>query len=119
MFTFQATLWRREDYLLYISSVLDIPEDALHLTIPGNIKDENQRKKFLQVDFNIAENTFGQRKFREVLGHKIHLAWPRAHSSPNAVMLCPWPYRPTAVEKGKLGEWVYEFAKREGFPIQL
>jgi len=118
MFTFQATLWRREAYQLFLSAVLDIPEEAFHLRYPGNVRDELQKKKFLQVDFNIAENTFGQRKLREVLGSKIHLAWPRAHPNPNAVMLCPWPYRPTAVEKGKLGEWVYEFAKREGFPIQ-
>jgi hypothetical protein len=39
--------------------------------------------------------------------------------NPNAVMLSPFPYRPTAVEKGKVGEWVYEFAKREGFTIPL
>lgn len=114
MFTFQATLWRRECYELYLSAILDMPMEMFSMP-PA--KDENQRKKFFQVDFNIAENTFGQRKFREVLGNKIHLAWPRAHPHPNAVMLSPWPYRPTAVEKGKVGEWVYEFAKREGFVI--
>ena len=118
MFTFQATLWRKEAYELFMSSLLEIPEEAFHIKYPGNVRDEIQKKKFLQVDFNIAENTFGQRKLREVLGNKIHLAWPRAHPNPNAVMLSPWPYRPTAVEKGKVGEWVYEFAKREGFPIQ-
>jgi hypothetical protein len=117
MFTFQATLWRKDAYQVYLSSLLEIPEEAFHLKYPGNVQNEQEKKKFLQVDFNIAENTFGQRKLREVLGSKIHLAWPRAHPNPNAVMLCPWPYRPTAVEKGKLGEWVYEFAKREGFPI--
>jgi hypothetical protein len=117
MFTFQATLWRRETYLLYMNALIEMPEQMFRLTIPGNIKDENQRKKFIQVDFNIAENSFGQRKFKELFGSKIHLGWPRAHPNGNAVMLSPWPYRPTAVEKGKVGEWVHEFARREGHPL--
>jgi hypothetical protein len=118
LFTFQATLWRRKDYEIFLASLLEMPEEMFAARMPTIWKDENQKKKFLQVDFNLAENSFGQRKFKEVLGTKIHLAWPRAHRAPNAVMLSPWPYRPTAVEKGKLGAWVYEFAEREGYPIQ-
>lgn len=118
MFTYQATIWRREAYQLFMSALIDMPGNMFASVVPNTARDETQRKKFLQIDFNIAENTFGQRKLVEILGKKIHLAWPRVHSYPNAVMLSPWPYRPTAVEKGKLGEWVYEFAKREGFPIQ-
>jgi hypothetical protein len=119
MFTYQATLWRREAYQLYMASLLEIPDGFIKQVAPPNLdtKDETKYKKFIQVDFNIAENSLGQRKFREIFGSKIHLAWPRAHPSPNAVMLCPWPYRPTAVEKGKLGDWVPEFAKREGFSL--
>lgn len=118
MFTYQATLWRREEYILFLSAILDIPEEIFIQRQHLQGKDENQLKKIIQVDFNLAENHFGQQKFQEVFRGKIHLAWPRAYSYPNAVFLSPWPYRPTAVEKGKLGEWVYEFAKREGFPIE-
>lgn len=117
LFTFQATLWKREAYELFLSSLLDIPDDLFLERIPNSSKTEMQRKKWIQVDFNLAENTFGQRKIKEELGKKLHLGWPRAHVHPNAVFLCPWPYRPTAVEKGKVGDWVYEFAKREGVPI--
>jgi hypothetical protein len=122
MFTFQATLWRREAYQQFIASVCEIPFELFKaqyiLSNPAYEGDENHKKKFLQVDFNIAENYIGQNKLIEVLGAKTHLSVARIHKYPNAVMLSPWPYRPTAVEKGKLGEWVYEFAKREGFPIQ-
>lgn len=119
LFTYQATIWRRNAYELFMASLLDIPESIFLDRYPGSPTDETKVKKFLQVDFNLAENGFGQKKLREVLGSTIHLAWPRAHPHPNAVFLCPWPYRPTAVEKGKLGEWVHEFAKREGIPIEM
>lgn len=117
MFTYQATLWRREDYCLFLAALLEMPEEIFAARFSLGNEDENKRKKIIQVDFNLAENSFGQMKFHEVLGKKVHLAWPRTHPSPNAVMLSPWPYRPTAVEKGKLGDWVHEFAKREGFTI--
>jgi hypothetical protein len=116
MFTFQATLWRREEYCLFFSSLLEFPELAFASNMPKGLTPD-QQKKWLQVDINLAENQIGQAKFKEVIGSKLHLAYPRAHPKPNAVYLCPWPYRPTAVEKGKLGQWVYEFAQREGYPI--
>jgi hypothetical protein len=83
---------------------------------PPNLSDD-KRKKWLQVDFNLAENQYGQRKFLEVLGDKTHLGWVRQGKQPNAVYLSPWPYRPTAVEKGVLGQWAIDLAKREGCPI--
>ncbi len=116
MFTYQATLWRRQDYCLFFSSLLEVPEAAFASRIPIGLTPD-QQKKWFQVDFNLAENQMGQAKFKELLGNKTHLAYPRAHPWPNAVYVCPWPYRPTAVEKGKLGQWVYEFAEREGYPI--
>lgn len=116
MFTFQATIWRREDYCLFLSALLEFPEHMFQSRMPIGLNPE-QKKKWIQVDFNIAENGIGQAKFKELLGNKIHLAYPRAHLRPNAVYLSPWPYRPTAVEKGTIGIWVYEFAEREGYPL--
>jgi hypothetical protein len=54
---------------------------------------------------------------REILKSfgNIHLAWPREGAHPNAVYLCPWPYRPTAVVRGLFESWANELAKREGF----
>ena len=116
LFTYQATLWRREDYCLFFSGLLEIPEVAYQGKIPKNLTPD-QQKKWVQVDFNVAENAMGQAKCVELLSKKLHLAYPRVHYRPNAVYLSPWPYRPTAVERGMLGQWVFEFAEREGFPI--
>jgi hypothetical protein len=114
MFSYQATLWRRADYQLFLSAVLDM--GGFESLCPPNLSDD-KRKKWLQVDFNIAENQFGQQKFAEILGHKNHLGWVRQGKQPNAVYLSPWPYRPTAVEKGVLGQWAIDLAKREGYPL--
>ena len=114
MFSYQATLWNRGDYLLFLSAVLDM--GGFESLCPPNLSDD-KRKKWLQVDFNIAENQFGQQKFAEILGNKTHLGWVRQGKQPNAVYLSPWPYRPTAVEKGILGQWAIDLAKREGCPL--
>jgi len=116
-FSFQATLWKRGDYCLLLSAILDMEHAFVHMC-PPNISDD-KRKKWLQVDFNLAENQYGQRKFLEVLGDKTHLGWVRQGKHPNAVYLSPWPYRPTAVEKGVLGQWAIDLAKREGYPLNI
>jgi hypothetical protein len=116
-FSFQATLWKRDDYCLFLSAILDMEHAFVHMC-PPNLSDD-KRKKWLQVDFNIAENQYGQRKFLEVLGQKSHLGWVRQGKQSNAVYLSPWPYRPTAVEKGVLGQWAIDLAKREGYSLIL
>jgi hypothetical protein len=68
---------------------------------------------------NVAENLKGQQIFSRVcMGpDRLHLSAPRSHKEPNAVYMCPWPYRPTAVVQGSLEPWAKEFAAREGFII--
>jgi len=117
LFSFQATLWKRGDYGLFLSALLDMEPAFTHMCPPNGSDDK--RKKWLQIDFNLAENQHGQRKFAEVLGHKTHLGWVRRGKQPNAVYLSPWPYRPTAVEKGVLGQWAKELANREGFSLGI
>lgn len=117
LFTYQATLWRRSVYKEFFELLIELPESIYNHLIPRNLQGW-ERKKYIQVDFNLAENYIGQEILKKLGEAYLFLAYPRAHPRPNAVYLCPWPYRPTAVEKGKLGEWVYEFASREGFPIQ-
>jgi hypothetical protein len=113
IFTYQATLWRREDFCLFFSALVEYPIEALNLKDIIHLPLDVQKKK-IQVDFNLAENRIGQAKFLELLGQKTHIGWVRKHSHPNAVYLCPWPYRPTAVEKGVLGNWAKELGAREG-----
>ena len=67
------------------------------------------------VRVNIAENAKGQALFKELCMSSVHLSVKREHKGPNAVFLCPWPYRPTAVVQGTLEPWALEFMGREGF----
>ena len=122
IFTFQATLWRREAYAEYMRAVLkEIPEGM------------NQKQKIdIQIRQNIAENHTGQRIIRGMCAsvqadrirgtesiqvNHVHLAWPREGSWPNAVYLSPWPYRPTAIVRGKIQAWAQDLAEREGVPL--
>ena len=121
MYSFQATLWRRSSFESWYKEILKHCDPSTNSAITGSMQNESidKKKKAIEVDWNISENSFGQGKFKEVLGSYKHLAYIRAHPKPNAVYLSPWPYRPTAVEKGVLGHWVPELAQREGFPLQI
>jgi hypothetical protein len=104
VFTYQATLWKRTPYQNFMKSLL---HKTQHL---------NERQKIsMAISINIAEIPEGQIILR---GHQgIHLAYPRSHPHPNAVYLCPWPYRPTAVVRGTLEPWASQLAEREGCPL--
>ena len=109
LFTFQATLWRREAYQDYMNSLLQEINKAFgHPLTP-------QQKVEIQIRMNVAEVAFGQKILSEQAG--LHLAWPREGAQPNAVYLSPWPYRPTAVVRGKLEDWAEELAEREGVSL--
>ena len=105
LFTYQATLWRREDYVEFM--------DLLIRQVRYNPESQNR----VAIKMNLAELEQGHLLLKG-LG-KIHLAWPREGSHPNAVYLCPWPYRPTAVVRGVLEPWAAELMRREGFFIKL
>jgi hypothetical protein len=105
VFTYQATLWRREPYERFMNSIFSlVPTDA-----------SDSKKLNLAIHTNLAEIKEGQIVLQ--LQGGLHLAWPREGPQPNAVYLAPWPYRPTAIIKGKLMEWVEDFAAREGLSL--
>jgi hypothetical protein len=113
-FTYQATIWRWEDCLVWFQLLAD----RLQTAAPREFTDPKQRVR-LEVGANIAENADGQRKFWE-LSEALkwhHLAWERVGPWPNAVYLSPFPYRPTAIVRGALEGWAKELAKREGFAL--
>jgi hypothetical protein len=110
-FTYQATMWRRMDIHTYYSSLL--------ASIQKNFGDKSEsEKKYVALTTNIGENHFGQKLIRDCLKDTLHLCWPRAHNSPNAVYLSPWPYRPTAVTRGRLETWAAELFLREGVKFE-
>ena len=113
-FTFQATLWRRNQYQGFLEAVLkSASKDFKESGLP-----EKDWAKFC-VRINVAENLKGQAIFSKVCmdSNKMHIAIERRGTQPNAVFLAPWPYRPTAVVQGKLEPWALEFASREGFNL--
>lgn len=110
-FTYQATLWRKFDLHTYFSKLLT--------TIQKDFGEKSlQEKKYLALTSNIGENHYGQKLLRECLKDTLHLAWPRAHQNSNAVYLCPWPYRPTAVTRGNLEPFAVELFQREGVKFE-
>jgi len=109
-FTFQATLWKRRPYVAFLEAVIERGRPEFERS------GEEPWSKFC-VRVNIAENAKGQALFKEICmgADMVHLSVQREHKGSNAVFLCPWPYRPTAVVQGTLEPWAKEFMVREGF----
>jgi len=102
-FCFQATLWKRDACQIWFDTIVKKIQEYSHID-----------SKELEVNMNIAENADGQKLFFELFQDRIQLGWPRAHKHPNAVYMSPWPYRPTAIIRGKLQPFAIELASREG-----
>lgn len=107
-FVFQATLWKSYACFEWYNNICAALYKKIGL---GN------QNAGVEVRENIAENTEGQRLFWKMsrdLEYK-HVAWARKGAWPNAVYLSPFPYRPTAIVRGKLEPWAEELMRRENF----
>jgi len=111
-FTFQATLWQTWDCLEFYRRVCDVLEQDYPKATTAP-----EKRRHAEIRTNLAENVTGQSIFWSL--EKRHLAWKRAGSWSNAVYLCPWPYRPTAIVQGVLEPWAIELGKREGVPLSM
>lgn len=111
IFTYQATLWRRMDLAIYFDALLASIEKTFKTLSPTD-------KKHLALSSNLGENRFGQALLKQILPDTLHLAWPRAGQWSNAVYLSPWPYRPTAVTRGRLEPFAEELFQREGVKFE-
>lgn len=106
VFTYQATIWKRDPYQTFMNTLLH--------RLKGKSQAERNR---IGIKVNIAENADGQRILKDLFPGGIHVSVIRQYPHPNAVYLCPWPYRPTAVVQGVLESWAIEMAHREGFQL--
>ena len=116
-FTLQATLWKRDTYVEFLEAVIKYgsKEYVEYAEYAEYALRYDSWSKFC-VGINIAENAKGQALFKELcMSNGTHLSVQREHDGSNAVFLCPWPYRPTAVVQGTLEPWAKEFMVREGF----
>lgn len=107
-FTYQATLWRVYDLHTYYKTLLkSIANDFPSAVTPD-------QKKTIALKMNCAETQYGQSKIRAT-PNVLHLSWMRAGPWANAVYLCPFPYRPTAIVQGSIEPFARELSLREGF----
>ena len=108
-FTFQATLWNKLDCLLWYSTLV---EEVEKQTFESDFE-----RNIFEVRNNIAENAIGQALFAKLFEKRTLIGYTRKYKAPNAVYMCPWPYRPTAIIKGVLQPFARELAEREGVKI--
>ena len=108
-FVYQATLWRTEEAVKWFQTVANYLE-----SIAPKATTNSKQRVAVEVSWNIAENAEGQALFWKTFAAEKHLAWIRQGKQPNAVYLSPFPYRPTAIVKGRLEPWASELAAREG-----
>lgn len=109
VFTYQATMWRRESYQKFMDALIV----GVEKEFGGGLS--RKQKAHIQIQLNVAERELGREVLRKMTN--LHLAWPRGGQQANAVYLCAWPYRPTAVVQGKLETWAADLARREGFVL--
>jgi hypothetical protein len=114
-FVFQATLWRLDACAAWYKALCE----KLEANWPRATTDPRKRIE-VEVRANFAENAEGQRFFWEFFAERgqCHIGYKRAGPWSNAVYLCPWPYRPTAIVKGRLETWAEEMGRREGLPLK-
>jgi len=115
-FTFQATLWNTNACYTWYDALCQKLEREYPFA-----KTAPDHRRHVEIRANFAENAEGQRFFWKIFSSDdydgLHIAWRRAGPWPNAVYLSPWPYRPTAIVKGRLEPWAQELAAREGVPM--
>jgi hypothetical protein len=109
LFSFQATMWKKK-YCLTYYKIITHELDAIAI--------EDIKRNHIEVKMNIAENSDGQNLYSYIFKDKKTLGYIRAHKYPNAVYMSPWPYRPTAIVKGKLQDFAKELGEREGFILK-
>jgi len=105
LFSFQAGIWSLPWLIHFFEemvkeSLLDFPKYKC-------------TKNHYWLTVNPCETAIGLSVCKRLEYKAVGFA--RAGSWSNAVFLSPWPYRPTAVEKGVLQPWAKEMIKREGF----
>jgi hypothetical protein len=112
LFSYQATLWRKDLYTTYMTTLIrrGLEDNQLKpLTAEWNTYCIRQ---------NPAETFLGLSLLKSLFRDGVYLCWPRKAAWANAVYWSPWPYRPTAVVGGILQQWAKELIRREGFNLR-
>lgn len=119
LFSYQATLWRRPVYTTYINSILSHVKTYFSELLKNDEKPNKDIWNSYAITTNPAETYIGMSLIQTLYPSMIHLCYARKGAWANAVYMCPWPYRPTAVVRGVLEPWAQELIRREGFNLQM
>jgi hypothetical protein len=115
-FSFQAAIWRLPWVLDFF---VEMTKESQEYLAGKPIQIRNH----YWIRMNPCEQELGQKVAIKLLSLRsaengIFLGYPRRCPWPNGVLLSPWPYRPTAVEKGILQQWAIDFLSREGLSVR-
>lgn len=112
-FSYQATLWRRAEYSRFLEALI---QEIKRIWPEFWVIDETNCRSYNKfcISSNPAEGHLGTQLVQKLFGSRVFLGWPRRGPWANAVYLCPWPYRPTAVVKGIVQPFAKELLEREG-----
>jgi hypothetical protein len=108
IFSYQATIWRRDVYTQYMQRLIQMGHEQ-YPELSGAAWNR------YCIGVNPAETRPGFTLLRMLYPTGVHLCWERVGAFANAVYICPWPYRPTAVVQGVLQPFAEELLHREGF----
>jgi len=113
-FSFQAAIWSTSWVRRFFEAVI-IKSEPLY-------KQYTEYTNYTRNQFwlykNPCEREIGCEVAKELLAGGHFVGYPRAGNWSNAVYLSPWPYRPTAIEKGVVQEFAKELLQREGLPYK-
>ena len=112
LFSYQATIWRREVYENYMNMLI---QNCLEAN--KHLKPQTAEWNRFSVRSNPAETGFGIELLKRLYPSGQHVCWVRKGVWANAVYWCPFPYRPTAIVQGNLQLWAVELINREGFAL--
>lgn len=111
-FSFQAAIWRLPWVLDFF---VEMTKESQEYLAGKPIQICNH----YWIRLNPCEQELGQKVAIKLLKENgMFLGYPRRCLWPNGVLLSPWPYRPTAVEKGILQQWAIDFLSREGLSMK-
>jgi hypothetical protein len=112
VFSYQATIWRRDVYTTFMTRLIQQGRE-MYPDLSGYAWNR------YCIEVNPAETQTGMFLMRSLYPTGVHLCYRRLGTFANAVYLCPWPYRPTAIIRGVLQAFAEELIQREGFKTKV
>ena len=116
-FSFQLTVWDRSVFIQFMES--RIKKGRTKAKQLGWAKMDYRRPKPKPEVFQYFNPEFYGFELFEQFPDKKFLCIYSDHAMPESAQHAPIPYRPTAIEDGKVRRWAQDFLKREQVSIEI